>query len=85
MIAAVCHPLAASPWKIVSCAAFSSRWNGCGSNFEPNLSICYLSTTIRPELNLCPATKSSRYVTVMASTSCVEGRSRFLSPTGIGS
>ena len=32
VIAAVCHPLAASPAKIVLLAAASSRWNGCGSN-----------------------------------------------------
>ena len=34
--AAVCQPLAASPRKIVSCAASSSRWKGCGSNSAAN-------------------------------------------------
>jgi hypothetical protein len=35
--AAVCQPLAASPPNIVSRAAPSSRWNGCGSNSAPNV------------------------------------------------
>jgi hypothetical protein len=29
--AAVCHPLAARPWKKELAAACSSRWKGCGS------------------------------------------------------
>jgi hypothetical protein len=31
VIAAVCQPLAESPWKKVSRAAASSVWKGCGS------------------------------------------------------
>ena len=59
--AAVCQPLAAKPWNMLLPAACSSRWKGCGSNSAANLLICALSTRNRPEPKVCPATKSSRY------------------------
>src|SRR6266446_989722 len=60
--AAVCQPLAASPRKIVSRAASSSRWNGCGSNSAPNVLIRSVSIRTRPERKVCPTAKSSRYL-----------------------
>src|SRR5204862_1657405 len=64
--AAVCQPLAASPPKIVSRAASSSRWNGCGSNSAAKALIRSLSIGSGPERKVCPTAKSSRYRPVTA-------------------
>jgi hypothetical protein len=48
--ARVCRPLAANPWKSVSRAASSSRWNGCGSNSAANVLIRSLSIRNRSRL-----------------------------------
>ena len=66
--AVVCHPLATSFLKKVSCALASSRWNGCWSNSPANLLIEGASTTARAsEVNTCPGARSSRNV---FSTAC---------------
>ena len=46
--AAVCQPLATRPPKNVFAAAFSSRWNGCGSNCDANALISAAVMVIEP-------------------------------------
>src|SRR6202045_2641464 len=67
--AAVYPPLATNPRKIVSRAASSSRWKGCGSNSAANVLIRSLSTRTRPEPKVRPTAKSSRYRLVIAAFS----------------
>src|SRR5881396_1691563 len=76
VIAAVCQPLAANPPKIEPRAASSSRWKGCGSNSAAKVLIRSFSTRRRPEPNVCPAAKSSRYRSVIAAGSRVDPRRR---------
>ena len=54
MRAAVCQPLATKPWKIVSCAASSLRWKGCGSNSAAKALICSLLIRSRPDPRSAP-------------------------------
>src|SRR2546426_1225277 len=58
--AAVCQPLAARPPKNEPRAAWSSRWNGCGSNCAAKALMAAESTRSAVETNFCPGAKSSR-------------------------
>src|SRR5439155_6403583 len=59
--AAVCQPLAASPPNIVSRAASSSRWKGCGSKSAAKVLMRSLSMRSCPDRKVWPTAKSSRY------------------------
>ena len=58
--AQVCQPDAASPPSIVSAAARSSRWKGCGSNSGANATISARVTVCGPKGYSWPAAKSSK-------------------------
>src|SRR6266436_5600334 len=63
-MAAVCHPDAASPLKMVFSAATSSRWNGCGSNSAANRLMSSLEIVVSPLLKRIPSFRSSNHSTI---------------------